>query len=268
VVKNIHLYLDDSGSRRPDRQPMARSDGMDYFALGGVLIDAEDVDTVISSHRDFMKRWDLNYPLHSTRIRGGRQEFSWMGRDQERSERFKRELSQFLLSLPVIGIACVIHRPGYVNRYASFYGKDTWLMCKTAYSILVERSTKFARSRGATLEIFFEQAGKQEDRDILAYTKALKSTGMPFDQARSEGYGGLGPDDFRSLVLGDPRGRTKKTPMIQLADLFLYPIAKGRYDPDYVPYRELMTANRLIDCFLDEHEIPLCGTKYSCFDGI
>ncbi len=268
MAKNIHLYLDDSGSRRPDRESSARLDGMDYFALGGVLIDAEDVDAVISSHRRFMQHWGLSYPLHSTRIRGGRQEFSWLGRDQERAERFKKELSQFLLSLPVIGIACVIHRPGYVTRYSKFYGKDTWLMCKTAYSILVERSAKFARSRDATLEIFFEQAGKHEDRDILAYTKALKSTGMPFDQGRSEGYAGLKPDDFKSTILGDPRGRTKKTPMIQLADLFLYPIAKGRYDAEYGPYRELVAARRLIDCLLEQHEVPLCGTKYSCFDAI
>ncbi|RVC41029.1 DUF3800 domain-containing protein, partial [Mesorhizobium sp. M4A.F.Ca.ET.090.04.2.1] len=36
----MHLYLDDSGSREPDREPREkRRDEMDYFALGGILIN-------------------------------------------------------------------------------------------------------------------------------------------------------------------------------------------------------------------------------------
>ncbi|TIR55445.1 MAG: DUF3800 domain-containing protein, partial [Mesorhizobium sp.] len=43
--REIHLYLDDSGSREPDREPKEkRRDEMDYFALGGILINEEDVD--------------------------------------------------------------------------------------------------------------------------------------------------------------------------------------------------------------------------------
>ena len=54
--------------------------------------------------------------------------------------------------------------------------------------------------------------------------------------------------------------------MLQIADLYLYPIAKGGYDPTYRPYVELMEAGRLIDAKFNEADRPLLGIKYSCFD--
>ena len=139
-------------------------------------------------------------------------------------------------------------------------------MCKTAYAILVERAAKLARRADAQLEIFFEQTGKAEDSDIKSYTKSLKHSGMPFDTVSSQGYHALAADDFKALILGEPRERTKKTPMIQVADLYLYPMVKGGYDPEYRPYRTLMAAGRLIDAILTADERPLLGIKYSCFD--
>ena len=41
-MTRVHLYIDDSGVRRPDHNPKEPDPtGMDYFALGGILI-AED----------------------------------------------------------------------------------------------------------------------------------------------------------------------------------------------------------------------------------
>jgi hypothetical protein len=55
--------------------------------------------------------------------------------------------------------------------------------------------------------------------------------------------------------------------MIQIADLVLYPMAKGGYDPDNRPYRKRKESGKLIDCLLTEDQIPLRGIKYSCCDS-
>jgi hypothetical protein len=264
--RRLHLYIDDSGSRRPDHQPSPRTDRMDYFALGGILIFEDEIDRLMRAHKDFMSKWELEYPLHSSRIRGHRGPFSWLRTQPDRAKSFIDALEQFLISLPVIGIACVVDRPGYVARYADRYGGQPWLMCKTAYAIMIERAVKFAQRSNAELEIFFEQSGKAEDQDIKAYTKLLKREGMPFDPDTSKAYRALTAEDFAKIILGEARERTKKTPMIQVADLYLYPMVKGGYDPTYPPYQKLLAANRLIDAILPEADRPILGIKYSCFD--
>ena len=56
--------------------------------------------------------------------------------------------------------------------------------------------------------------------------------------------------------------------MAQVADLLLYPMAKGRYGRTYRPYCDLRARGKLIDCVLSEEEVPTLGIKYSCFDGV
>ena len=266
--QEVHLFVDDTGSRRPDHVPAEeRYDGMDCFGLGGVLIDREDLRRVWDAHREFCNAWGITYPLHSYEIRGGRGNFSWL-KNPERAVEFLPELEKFLVGLPVMGIAAIIHRPGYVARYAERYEGRPWRMDKTAFSILIERSAKYARSKGRRLRVFFERSGKQEDRDIVAFMKELKAAGMPFDGDNAALYRGLEAGDFSELVLGEPKGRTKKTPMLQIADLYLYPMAKAGYDASYKPYLALMRAGRLIDAVLSSEDRPLLGIKYSCFDGL
>ena len=153
-------------------------------------------------------------------------------------------------------------------RYAKQYDGRPWRMDKTAFSILIERSARYARSKGRRLRVFFERSGKREDRDIVAFMKELKAEGMPFDGDNAASYQGLEAGDFRELVLGEPKGRTKKTPMLQIADLYLYPMAKAGYDAGYKPYLALMRAGRLIDSVVPPEDRPLLGIKYSCFDGL
>ncbi len=240
---------------------------MDCFGLGGVLIDREDLDRVWDSHREFCNAWKITYPLHSHEIRGGRGNFTWL-KNPERAVDFMSELEKFLVCLPVMGIAAIIHRPGYVSRYTERYGGRPWRLDKTAFSILIERSAKYARSKGRRLRVFFERSGKLEDRDIVGFMKELKTKGMPFDGDNAAAYRGLEAGDFRELVLGEPKGRTKKTPMLQIADLYLYPMAKAGYEASYKPYLALMRAGRLIDSALPPEDRPLLGIKYSCFDGV
>ena len=56
--------------------------------------------------------------------------------------------------------------------------------------------------------------------------------------------------------------------MIQIADLYLYPMATAGYDDNYKPYLALMKAGRLIDSVLPPENRSLLGIKYSCFDGV
>jgi hypothetical protein len=223
MAGDIHLYFHDTGSRNPDHVPdRKRAEGMDCFGLGGILINEEDISGLIEAYKAFRAKWSIDYPLHSHEIRGGRGNFGWL-KKPENALAFLSELEEFLLALPVVGMAAVVHRRGYVERYKEVYGERTWLMCKTAFSVLVERSAKFARSRERKLRVFYERAGKSEDRDIIAYGRALKREGMPFYADNSAAHGALTAEHFRAIILGEPRGKPKATPMMQIADLLLYP---------------------------------------------
>ena len=261
-----HLYFDDTGSRDPDHNPDPRSDKMNCFALGGVLIKEEDIDAIYALHKEFCSKWKIDYPLHSSPIRGGRGKFSWL-KKPENAGIFMAELEEYLLSLPIVCIACVIDRPGYLARYKEQHKEQMWFMCKTAFHILVERSAKFSASNRRQLEVYFEELGRKEDRDIIQYMRELKRTGSYFEEQSSDTYTPLSADDYRAIVLGEPRRKTKKVPMIQIADLVLYPMAKAGYDPTYRPYKRLRDCGKLIDCLIPEIDIQHQGIKYSCFDN-
>ena len=264
----IHLFFDDTGSRQPDRLPVGkRQDGMDCFGLGGILVKQEDIRTVLRAHRSFCDRWDIHYPLHSYEIRGGRGRFSWL-KNPERALEFLPALNDFLVGLPVVGIGAIIHRPGYSAQVHDDGVGQPWPMDKEAFSDLIERSAEYARSNERRLRIFFEGSGKREDRDIVAFMRELKQKGVPFDGRNSLVHRRLIADEFRKLVLGEPKRRTKKTPLLQIADLYLYPMAKAGYDSSYKPYRALMTAGRLIDAVLLPEERAVNGIKYSYFYGV
>jgi hypothetical protein len=109
----IWLYFDDSGSRNPDKNTVSkelRRDKVDGFALGGILVREEDIGILLSRYRSFVDEWGINYYLHSTRIRCRQGKFAWLQK-QENAESFYPALENFLLSLPVIGIACVSLAP-------------------------------------------------------------------------------------------------------------------------------------------------------------
>ena len=244
---------------------IARSDSMDYFAFGGALIDEANIVEVIAAHNGIVQRWGLTGPLHSTKIRGRRKHFSWLNVDKLKEADFLNDLEKTILRLPIVGAACVVNRPGYVARYAAKYDQP-WLLCKTSYAILIERAAKFAQASRKRLKIFYEEAGEKEDRDIVEYTKLLRSEGMPFDRSNAQPYAALEAVDFQSILWGEPQRITKKVPMVQFSDLILYPIANGGYDPTYPPFVKLMEAGRLIDCHIEQAQRKSRGIKYSCFD--
>lgn len=264
--ENYYLYFDDSGIRFPDKQQKpTRDDGMDHFALGGILLKGNDRSRVIEEYKELRRKWRLTYPLRSSDMRGKRGNYVWLS-DKTIHDAFFQDLNNFLCNIPVIGIAAVIDRVGYNVRYEEKYGDERWWMCRTAFSILVERATKYVSERGGRLKLRFEEAGKKEDRAIMEYNKNLKVAGMPFDSTTSSKYAFLKPEEFKSILIGEPERQTKKSPLLQIADLYLYPMVKGGYHKDYAPYKLYMENKKLIDAILSADEISSKGIKYSCFN--
>lgn len=268
MSKVINLYMDDSGTRHPDHNPSLPKHGHDYFSLGGILVKQEDETIARQLYSNFCQQQGIIYPLHSVEIRGKSENFSWLGKlNKDEFSSFIEELYQVLKKSPIIGMACVIDRPGYNHRYREKYGRQRWSLCKTAFTVLVERAAKYADSQGYKLRVLPEKCNKDEDRTLKGYYDKLKSEGMPFAQSTSSKYVPLKADDFKRLLY-EFKLKEKTSPMIQLADLYLWPMAIGGYDPNNITYKRLMEDKKLIDCLYNPEEISYLGIKYSCFDLI
>lgn len=265
----INFYVDDSGTRRPNkRNGRAPAHGYDWFAIGGVLIKEEDEEPARNMHNAFCQRWGIESPLHSVEIRGVKDNFAWIGSlSKQDNKNFYEELYCLLRDAPVIGLACVIDRPGYRDRYNERYGNQPWMLCKTAFSISVERAAKYAMDLNRKLRIFVERCNKAEDKWILGYYNDMKKNGMPFNKETSSKYNPAQTAEL-SNILYDLKFKQKTSPMIQIADLFLWPISIGGYHKGNRTYKRLMEDGKLVECVLPEGAVHTRGTKYSCFDSI
>jgi hypothetical protein len=264
----MELYLDDSGSRLPDQEPAQGHAGlMDCFALGGILFEARKIKPILKAYTTLCRKWHIDYPLVSNKIRMYTGRFAWVGKlsDSKRDE-FFRDIACMIEEQPFFAIACVVHRPGYNARYHPLYGEKRWSLCKTTFTIVVERAVKLASRRGLFLRVHFERTGPREDKALIIYQRELKKIGMPFEPETSSIYRPLEAGTFRKTLIGDPLQHTKTSRLSQLADLVLYPMVKGKYDPDYRPYRHLRDTNKLIDRCLRPEDVNELGIKYSCFD--
>lgn len=270
MVDVMHLYLDDSGTRHPDKMPgRVPAHGYDWFSLGGVLIKQEDEAAARQMHNDFMKEWNLNPEdvfLHSSDIRGKTGDFTWLGKlSRVEHTRFLNGLYQVMSEPPFLGFACVIDRPGYNHRYLEKYGRQRWALCKTAFAVVVERAAKYARDRGYKLKVFVERGDKKVDAWIKDYYKNLRENGMPFSAEGMEKYSPLTPDQLRD-TLYEFRTKNKSSPIMQIADLYLWPMSIGGYHRSNITYQRLLNDGKLIDAHLADEEVPHLGVKYSCWN--
>lgn len=266
MPKVMCLYLDNSGTRNPDRKIPKKLMYRDWFTLGGYISKEEDEGSIRTAHASFCENWGITYPLHSYDIRAETENFTWLGALNEHEyRRFMRELSRMLLEVPVVGHACVVDRPGYTARYRERYGRQTWMLCKTAFSVVCERAAKYARVNGCRLRVHVEEGDKSADDKIREYYTALRTTGMPFATDSSAKYAPLTAEEL-THTLYDLDFKAKTSPMVQIADLYAYPIARGGYDPDYYPYEQLKTRSKLLDTVIDQDAIAHLGIKYSCFE--
>lgn len=267
MAKTLSLYLDDTGTRHPDRKVgKTPAHKRDWFALGGVLVNDGQEMEARSLHAAFCKKWKITYPLHSSDIRAQTEDYRWLRSiSQEERDLFYEELYQLIANAPVLGFACTIDRPGYNHRYREKYGRNRWHLCKTAFAIVVERAAKYARAHEARLRVYVEKGDPDADRRTKEYYSELRNNGMPFDGGNSGKYAPLTQEQLKE-TLYDFKTKEKKSPMSQFADLYAWPLAFGGYKKDLRPYQRLVQDRKVIDCFLTEEEIPHLGCKYSCFD--
>lgn len=268
ATATLHLYIDDTGTRCPDIvDAPKRKDGMDHFAFGGYLIDDADAFLIDVEHSKLVKDFELKGPLHSTAIRCRKRQFAWLNRGDETVHNFYTALNRFVIETPLLATACVIDRPGYDARYGEKYGDDRWGLCKSAYSILIERSVKYAKSQNKKLAVYVEHTGKRENKQLEKYHQDIYENGMPFNTKTSGQYFPLSKDDFRNTLLKKPKFMMKEKARMQLADLVVYALAKGQYDSSYRAYQELIKVGKLIDDSLLEGEQRVqMGIKRYCFD--
>ncbi|MDE3808843.1 DUF3800 domain-containing protein [Sinorhizobium meliloti] len=258
------LYLDESGSRHPDKNSglPARSD---WFALGGYLVRQEDKSEVRERRQAIADKWAVTVPFHITDMINERGKFSWLGRRTQRErDEFWSEYREFLATIPVVGIACVIDRAGYAARGYAKKHEDRWLLCRSAFDIVVERSAKFAISRERTLNIVFE-SNVAMNSVVEGYFENLRKNGLEFDGGNSGKYAPLLQEQFER-TLTSIENRPKNNKLLQVADSYVYAIARRAYDRKFDIYRRLVDDNRIIDCLLSKDEANALGVKYYCFD--
>jgi len=264
----INFYVDDSGARHPGRpENQSWNKHCHWFALGGVLIHDSDEDNARTQIGAFRMGWPqlADTALHSYEIRNKREGFHWLAKlSNGDANRFYSELEALLVGLAILGVACVIDGPGYNARYHEKYGDKRWMMCKTAFVIAVERAAKHAIKSQCRLRVLIERSAKAAEDDLRRYFNALKIEGHPFARDRAGAYAPLSQEDY-CQVLYEFATKAKTSPLMQIADLMLWPICKGGYDAAYKPYSHLEGSGKLLDCRYPGQEDGL-GTKYSCFD--
>lgn len=265
MVQVLNYYMDDSGTRHPDHRVDLSSTKPDWFALGGILVREEQEEQCRAMHSELCAKWKISSPLHSEEIRFRKASFRWLNADPELRKTFLSELQAMLLEMPVIGIACVIDRPGYYRRYDHQYGREKWSLCRSAFEIGVERAGKYARERGLKLNVLAEKSDIKTDRRLQEHFLRLKQNGHSFNKENASKYAPLEPSELAE-TLYDFRMKTKTSAMMQIADLYLYPMTQARYRPSYYPYEALLAHRKLIDCHVTD--VPNLGVKYYCFENV
>lgn len=259
------LYMDETGNRRPDKKEDVTRKGRDWFGFGGVLIRGEHNDAARVLVEDFAKKWSLRSPAHITDMLSENKGFAWLGRTtQERREAFWTDWRRVLCDAKVLGVGCVIDRPGYFARGYVEKHRDPWLLCRSAFDITVERAAKIARLENRKLHIVFEQ-DPGVNQIVAGYFRALKERGLEFDPKNSEKYAPLSQEEF-SETLGRIQHKPKAHPLLQIADSYIYTMARVAYEKKFWLYRHLRDRRRIADFALPTEHLPHLGVKYYCFD--
>lgn len=268
-MAELTFYMDETGNRQPDKDIDQSRKGRDWFALGGLIVKREDEDQIKWRRDEVARELGARSPFHITDMLSESKGFSWLGRLTERRRReFWSSYQEFLSEIPAIGFGCVIDRPGYVARgYVEKHGDQKWLLCRSAFDIAIERAAKYARSEGRKLRVVFE-SDPPFDPIMKQYFRDLKEHGLAFDTVRSEKYQPLTAEDFRN-VLTTVEARPKSNRVLQVADSYVYAIARGRYDKKFSIWRDLCDHGKVSNFAMggDPEKIRAMGIKYYCFDG-
>lgn len=238
--------------------------GHDWFSLGGILLREHSEQVVREHHRKLQVKWELTAPLHSAEIRGKSRGYAWLGQvSAEKRQEFLEDVEELATRAELTALACVIDRPGYNARYRDRYGPQRWLLCKTAFHVVVERAAKFALAQGCQLRVYVEKSDKVTDDRLRAYYDAMRTSGHLFDAEEAARYHPLGHEAL-SAALYEFRTKAKSSPPMQVADVCLWPMCMGGYDAGNRAYSAMRDRGVLIDCKLPAGAVAERGIKYSC----
>jgi len=260
------LYMDESGSRDPDRHPRQQANVPDWFGIGGILVKATDKSHIEAAMDAFRLRWPQmgEHPFRSYDIRNKTERFRWLSQlDEATLLAFYADLSTMIASLPIVVTGCVVHRPGYNLRYLQQYGSRRWKLCKTTFHIAVDRAAKYAMLHGARMRVYVERSDKVTEKQLKGYYDEMRKAGQPFNAQTSSKYQPMTADQLRKTVY-DFGVKTKESHLMQLADLVLWPICRGGYAPNDRAYDLLKSTGKLLDAHCTAAN-GLLGIKYSCF---
>jgi len=268
-VPELTFYMDETGNRLPDKKPDRGRENKDWFAFGGYIIDGADKSFARQKWQGVVDKWVVKHPFHISDMINERKKWAWLGNmtESQRTE-FWTDYRSFLSSVPVVGQACVIDRPGYVARgYLEKHGASRWLLCRTGFDIAVERAVKYARHVGKRMRVVFE-SDPAYNPIVEGYFHDLKTKGLGFAVETSEKYHPLTAKEF-SETLTTIEHKPKASRLLQIADSYVYAIARGKYDKHFNLWRELRDHSRVINFALggDADLIREMGVKYSCFDA-
>ena len=267
-MSELTFYMDESGNRLPDKKPDRGRENRDWFAFGGYLIANEDKDDARARWRAFVDEWNIVHPFHISDMLNETKRWGWLSRISEaKRATFWNDYRTLLSSIRALGQACVIDRPGYVARgYLQQHGANRWLLCRTAFDIAIERAAKYARSRDRKLSVVFE-SDPAYNPVVEGYFQDLKAKGLGFAPATSGKYNPLTQQEFAE-TLSTIEYKDKSSRLLQIADSYVYSIARGKYDRFFHLWRDLRDNHRIINFALGDNDaIKAMGIKYSCFDA-
>lgn len=266
-----HLYVDDSGSRMLNRLSVDADAWPQWFALGGLMVKEEDEEACKAAYEAFYARWpQMTGPLHLTDMLATKKKFAWLGTlGPQDARRFWDDYHATLASLPVIGQACVVHRPGYRDRgYGSREGDAKWDLCRTAFNILIERAAKIAATDGRRLRVKYEGSDRDADHALRTYWALLKGArGLGFNATNAAKYDPFPPEKLAATLI-DLERKDKKSKLMQLADSFVLSLSRGRYQKDFSTLLAIKQAGIISDDIVGPERATAEGVKYSCFDGV
>lgn len=115
------------------------------------------------------------------------------------------------------------------------------------------------------MRVKYEGANRDADQALRNYFALLKDgRGLGFSQSTSAKYAPMDPKTLKATLI-DLERKDKSSKLMQIADTYVYAIARGKYDGDFPLFAELVASKRLIDAQLEISQVETTGIKYYCF---
>jgi len=92
----------------------------------------------------------------------------------------------------------------------------------------------------------------------------MKFHGAPFNPQTSSKYKPFRPEQLQQVLAGI-EGKSKSNPILQIADLCLYPIARAKEQSQSRALQALRQHQKLVDEILEPDVLEEMGIKYYCF---